>query len=99
MALTQRAVQRAFDEQLFGSEALLVDAFALTRAANASGSSRVVSLDGHHYPEAVSQVEWQLVYVAYTLWDRTSMVRASRGADDRWSAWPPSTPAVGQPAS
>lgn len=69
MALyTQRTIRRAVDEeQIFGSDTLLVDAFALTRVANASGSALAVSIDGHHSPSAVQEAEWQLIYMAFTL--------------------------------
>jgi hypothetical protein len=49
----------------FGT-ALLLDAFMLTEAASRIGSDAALrSLDGHHYPFAIRQIELYIVWYAY----------------------------------
>ena len=66
MALTRRGTMDLFRSGELGRSYLL-DTFALTRAANATGSESLVSADGHHYPTAVRQLEMAITYVAYRL--------------------------------
>lgn len=50
----------------FGACTLLLDAFALTEAASlASSEAALHSVDGHHYPFAIRQIELYLLWHAY----------------------------------
>ena len=67
MTRTRRTVRDTMlwmhQARAFG-DALLLDGYALTRAASESGAERR-SADGHHYPRAVREEELELLWSAY----------------------------------
>ena len=59
---------RLHRDGVFGATAVLLDAYALTRAAaRQEEHPQLHSLDGHHYPEAVRRVELLLLWHAVAL--------------------------------
>ena len=78
MALTRRGTMDLFRSGELGRSTYLVDTFALTRAANSTGSKSLVSADGHHYPTAVRQLEMAITYLAYRL-HRLGLALGPRG--------------------
>ena len=50
----------------FGSNALLLDMYALTRAAMDSDVIALHTVDGHHYPPGIIQVEHELLLYAFS---------------------------------
>ena len=66
---TAKLIRRLHDEErLFGDEALVLDAHALTAAAEASGEAAFMSEDGHHYGGKVIDVERRLLMRAWEMW-------------------------------
>ena len=66
---TAKLMRRLHDEErLFGDEALVLDAHALTAAAEASAEAAFMSEDGHHYGGKVIDVERRLLMRAWKMW-------------------------------
>ena len=66
MALTRRAAVEVHGTGAFGA-AYLLDTWALTRAANATGDVHLQSVDGHHYPTAMLKLELSLMWLLMRL--------------------------------
>ena len=81
VATVRNVLCRLFAEGAFGARALLLDAYAITRAADATGAPALRTLDGHHSPPPVQALEWALLTRAQLAHERGWRPRVAIAAE------------------